>query len=216
MPGSRRSCGRWTTAAVEAAGRLGDPAAIATLLGHLADGSRYQRARVVDALRSLGPAVTPGLAELARAHPEHAALAADVLGLIGTAAALDPLLAWCDDPRADVRAAALGALGSLGLDERSHYFALRGLTDADPQVRARAARALGRGRREDAVEYLARQLDDDWLPAAQAAAALRQLGGAGLDALRARAGDEGQAGELARQMLWSRPSTDVPPPDRRC
>jgi len=191
-------------AAVEAAGTLGDSRAIPALLGHLIDGSRYQRARVVDALRNLGPPVTPALVELARARPDHARLVAEVLGLIGTAAAIDPLLHWCGDPRSDVRAAALGALGSIGLDDRSHYFALRGLGDADPQARAMAARALGRGRREDAVGYLAERLDDEWLPAAQAAGALRQLGGAGLAALQARARDEGQAGDLARQMLWSR------------
>ncbi len=91
-------------AAVEAAGRLGDPRAIPALLRHLADGSRYQRARVVDALRSLGPPVTPALVELARARPDHARLAADVLGLIGTVAAIDPLLQWCGDSRSDLRA----------------------------------------------------------------------------------------------------------------
>lgn len=190
-------------AAVEAAGRLGDSRAIPALLGHLADGSRYQRARVIDALRNLGPAVTPALVELVRVRPDHARLAADVLGLIGTVAAIDPLLLWCADSRGDVRAAALGALGSIGLDDRSHYFALRALGDADPAARAMAARALGRGRREDAVVYLADRLDDEWLPAAQAAGALRRLGGSGRAALQARALDEGQAGDLARQMLWS-------------
>jgi hypothetical protein len=190
-------------AAVDATGRLGDPRAIPALLGHLADGSRYQRARIVDALRNLGPPVTPALVELARAHPDCTRLAAEVLGLIGTIAAIDPLLQWCSDPRSDVRAAALGALGSIGLDDRSYYFALRALGDGDPQARAMAARALGRGRREDAAGYLAERLDDEWLPAAQAAGALRRLGGAGRAALEARARDEGQAGDLARQMLWS-------------
>jgi hypothetical protein len=45
-------------------------------------------------------------------------------------------------------------------------------------------------------------LDDEWLPAAHAAGALRCLGAAGQAALRARARDDGQAGNLARQMLW--------------
>jgi HEAT repeat protein len=190
-------------AAVEAAGRIGDPRAIPALLERLADGSRYQRVRVVEALRNLGPLVTPALVGLAGARPDHARLAADVLGLIGKVAAIDPLLQWCGDSRSDVRAAALGALGSIGLDDRSYGFALQALGDSDPQARAMAARALGRGRREDAVGCLAERLDDDWLPAAQAAWALRRLGGAGLAALQARARDEGQAGDLARQMLWS-------------
>ena len=191
-------------AAVEASGRLGDARAIPALLMRLADGSHYHRARVVDALRNLGPTVTPALVELGRSHPERARLAAEILGLIGTAGAIEPLLEWCNDSRGEVRAAALGALGTIGLDDRSHYFALKALGDADPQARAMAARALGRGRREDAVGYLAGRLDDEWLPAAHAAGALRQLGAPGLAALHARAADEGQAGDLARQMLWSR------------
>lgn len=190
--------------AVEALGRLRDARAIPALLRHLADGTCYQRARVVDALRNLGPAVTPALVELGRSRPERARLAAEILGLIGTAAAVEPLLEWSGDSRGDVRSAALGALGTIGLDDRSYYFALRALGDGDAQVRAMAARALGRGRREDAVGYLAERLDDEWFPAAQAAGALRQLGPAGLAALQARATDEGQAGDLARQMIWSR------------
>jgi HEAT repeat protein len=189
-------------AAVESSGRLRDPRAIPALLAHLADGKCYQRARMVDALRHLGPAVTPAVAAFGRSQPEHARLAAEILGLIGTASAIDPLVEWCGDTRGEVRAAALGALGSIGLDDRSHYFALRALGDADPQARAMAARALGRGRRQDSIGYLAGRLDDEWLPAAQAAGALRQLGGAGLAALQARATEPGQAGDLARQMLW--------------
>lgn len=137
-------------------------------------------------------------------------LAAEVLGLIGTAAAVDPLLVWCADSRAEVRAAAFEALGSIGLDDRGHYFALRALGDGDPAVRGMAARALGRGQRDDAAEYLAGRLDDEWLPAAQAAGALRRLGGRGLALLQARAREDGQAGDLARQMLWSPVTTAVP------
>ena len=189
-------------AAVDALGSFGNPCAIPALLAHVADGSRYQRARVVDALRRLGPTVTPALVEFARAKPEQAPLALELLGLIGTSAAIEPLLEWCGDERGDVRSAALSALGSIGLDDRSYYYALRALGDAEPQARAMAARALGRGRREEAVAYLAERLDDEWLPAAQAAGALRSLGGAGVAALEARSRDEGQAGDLARQMLW--------------
>ena len=193
-------------AAVDAAGRLGSAVAIPLLLARLSDGSHYQRARVVDALRNLGAGVTGDLVEMARAHPQHTRLVAEVLGLIGTALAIDPLVKWCGDDRAEVRVAALGALGTIGLDDRSHYFALRALGDPDPDARAMAARALGRGRREDAVGYLAERLDDEWLPAAQAAGALRRLGIPGRVALEARARDEGQAGDLARQMLWSAPA----------
>ena len=190
-------------AAIEAVGRLGDVRAIPLLLGHLADGSRYQRARVVDALRSLGPSVTPALIERAGLYPHEAKLLVEVLGLIGTVAAIDPLLHWCADARSELRVAALEALGSIGIDDRSCAVALGALGDSDPQARAMAARALGRARREEAVVPLAARLDDEWLPAAQAASALQRLGGAGLAALQARVRDQGQAGDLARQMLWA-------------
>ena len=198
-------------AAVEAAGMVGDPRAIPALVDHLVDSSRYQRARVIDALRALGAPVTTALVSLARTRPAYAALSAEVLGLIGTPAAGEPLIAWCDDARADVRAAALKALGTIGLDDRSYFYALRALNDPDPDARAMAARALGRGQRRDAAVYLAARLDDEWMPAAQAAGALRRLGPPGLAALEARVGEEGQAGDLARQMLWSRqvPATEA-------
>jgi HEAT repeat protein len=189
-------------AAVDALARLNDPRAIAALLEHLGDSS-HQRARVIEALRNLGATVTPALAEMARARPDCTRLVAEILGLIGTTAALEPLVIWCGDPRPEVRAAALEALGSIGLDDRSYYFALRALGDTDPRARAMAARALGLARREDAVDHLTTQLDDEWLPAAQAAGALRRLGVPGNAALQARATDAGQAGDLARQMLWA-------------
>lgn len=193
-------------AAVDALGRLADDRAIPALLTHLADTARFQRVRIVHALRQLGPSVTPALVEWAHAHPDCTRVVADMLGQIGTVDAIDPLLEWCADARPEVRAAALNALGSRGLDDRGYYFALKALGDVDPDARAMAARALGRSRREDAVTYLAARLDDEWLPAAQAAAALRQLGDPGRVALQSRADDEGQAGDLARQMLWTAPA----------
>jgi hypothetical protein len=190
-------------AAVDALARLNDPRAIDALLARLGDSSYHQRARVVDALRNLGTAVTPALVEVAHVRPDCTRLVAEILGLIGTTAALEPLVIWCSDPKPEVRAAALEALGSIGLDDRSYYFALRALGDTDPRARAMAARALGLARREGAVDHLTTQLDDEWLPAAQAAGALRRLGVAGKAALQARAADTGQAGDLARQMLWA-------------
>jgi HEAT repeat protein len=190
-------------AAVDAAGRLGDLSVIPALMGQLADGVRYQRTRVIDALRGLGPEVTPALVAFAQANPDLRQIAADVLGLIGTVAAVDPLLTWCDDARGEVRAAALRALGSIGLDDRSYYFALRALRDSNPEARAMAARALGRSQRAGAVDFLAERLDDEWLPASQAAGALQRLGAAGRAALERRVREPSQAGELARQMLWT-------------
>ena len=105
-----------------------------------------------------------------------------------------------------MRAAALQALGSLGLDDRAYYYMLRALGDTATAVRAMAARALGRSRRGEAAPYLAQHLGDEWLVAAHAATALRMLGPSGRARAEARQETPGLAGVLARQMLWERRS----------
>ena len=189
-------------AAVDALGRIADPRAVPVLLARLPDESRHQRARLVEAIRRHGPLVVEGLLEYVRAHPSDTSLAIDVLGMTGATGALSELLAWTGSQESPVRVAALRAIGSIGLDDRSFYYALRGLEDPDADVRGMAARALGRSGRHTAVRYLATHLDDDWVVAAHAATGLRRLGHEGAAALRAHADDEGQAGALARQMLW--------------
>jgi hypothetical protein len=192
-------------AAVEALGRLARPETIPALVARLPSESRHQRARVVEALRQFGEAVVGPLLSHVAAHPEERPMAAELLGLIGGTASLDALLEWTSSDEPALRAAALKALGTIGIDDRAFYFALRGLGDADPDVRAMAARALGRSARADAAPYLAAHLDDEWIVAAHAATALRQLGDAGARALAARAGESTMAGRLARQMLWEAP-----------
>jgi hypothetical protein len=189
-------------AAVEALGLLGDPRAVGPLLGALSNASRHQRVRVVDALSRLGPGAVPAVAEHGADHPANADIAAEVLGQIGGTQAIDDLLRWTSSADPAVRAAAIGALGTIGLDDRTYYHALRALSDTDPNVRSLAARALGRTGRADAAPYVARLLDDEWIAAAHGARALGRLGAAGEAALRARAGETGLAGDLARQMLW--------------
>jgi HEAT repeat protein len=193
-------------AAVEALGLLGDGRAVGPLLGALSNASRYQRVRVVDALSRLGPDAVPAVAEHGTAHPANAGVVAEVLGQIGGTLASDDLVRWTSSADPAVRAAAVGALGTIGLDDRSYYHALRALSDTDPDVRGLAARALGRAGRVDAAPYVARLLDDEWIAAAHGARALRRLGAPGETALRARAGDTGLAGDLARQMLWEHSS----------
>lgn len=189
-------------AAVDALGRLGDPRAIAPLIDRLPDQSRNQRVRIVDALRQLGQSAGDALLAFVRERPERLPLVADVLaGAAGTAAVKD-LMAWCADAAPAVRSAAMSALGTVGLDDQSYYYALRALTDEDAGVRAMAARALGRSGCADAAEYLAERLADEWSVAAHSARALARLSSAGRDALQRRATEPGQAGELARQMLW--------------
>jgi HEAT repeat protein len=189
-------------AAVESLGMIGDERVVAALLDRLSDETRHQRARVVEALRGFGERVARPVLEDVRNRPEHTAMAAELLGLVGGTGAVDELIAWAAHDSAEVRAAAMKSLGTVGLDDRSFYHALKALSDEAADVRAMAARALGRSRRADAARYLARSLDDDWTVAAHAATALRALGAAGVRVLEAQSGAKGQAGDLARQMLW--------------
>lgn len=197
-------------AAVESLGLLGDVRAIPALLGGLAYGSRQQSVRVVEALRLFGPAATPRLLEHAFASPEDRRTVAGVLGQIGGADALPVLIEWMSDPDPAVRAAALEAAGTLGIDDRAHYYVLRALQDDAPDVRAMAARALARSPRPDTARYLEPQLDDAWDVAVQSAVALRRLGREGLDVLERRAAGHGQAAALAGQVLWERGSMPGP------
>ncbi|MQA28857.1 MAG: hypothetical protein GEU82_03315 [Luteitalea sp.] len=189
-------------AAVDALGRIGDPWCGLALLTRLRDESRHQRARVVEAIRALGPPMTPMLLTHAREQPSDTAMTLDILGTVGGTAAIDGVLEWSDAADPAVRAAALRAIGSIGLDDRCFFYALRGLDDTDPAVRGMAARALGRSGRQTAVPYLAAHLDDEWLVAAHSATGLRRLGRPGAAALETRAGATGQGADLARQMLW--------------
>jgi hypothetical protein len=189
-------------AAVEALGMLEGQPGIAALVATLGEPSRHQRARVVEALRRRGEAAASALVLFAREHLGTSTDAIDVLGQIGSPAAVGDLIVWSTDARPAVRASALQALGSIGLDDRSYYHALRALLDEHADVRAMAARALGRSRRAEAVPYLAAHLHDEWQVAAHAAAALRAIGPPGLQALQSRTTDSGHAGELSRQAAW--------------
>ncbi|MEW5984961.1 MAG: HEAT repeat domain-containing protein [Acidobacteriota bacterium] len=191
-------------AAVESLGLIRHPDAIQALLERLADQSRHQRARVVEALREFGDRATPALIAHARRRPEDAVMVAEVLEQIGGHEAADEMKSWTLDERPDVRAAALHALGTIGLDDEGVALTVRSLEAPEAPVRAMAARALGRVRRADIARVLATHLDDEWLVAATAADALRKTGRAGIDLLEARVSDAGYAGDLARQMLWER------------
>lgn len=191
-------------AAVDALGRIADPRAVPALLARLANQSRHQRTRIVEALRAFGGTISAPLIAHAETAVDDRALVADVLALVGSADARDALLAWATGPDAATRAAAWRALAAIGLDDRAYYHALRALTDVVPEVRAGAARALGRSGRGEAAPYLAARLDDQWEVAAQSGRALKQLGSPGLVELRKRLSHdkEGLGRDLAKQLVW--------------
>jgi HEAT repeat protein len=136
-------------------------------------------------------------------HPEDRAMVAELLGGIVAPDVIDDLIRWTKDARPAVRIATMHALGSIGLDRRGYYYALRALSiDDDAEVRAMAARALCRSGRGEAAPYLARHLGDEWIVAAHAATGLRSLGHAGAMALRPYANEHGTSGDLARRILF--------------
>ncbi len=189
-------------AAASAAGRLADVRAAVPLLARLPDESRHQRVRVIDALRQIGrPMATPLLAAL-RESPQLLPFVVELVPVVCGSLAVEDLLVWTASDSAGVRAAALQALGRIGVDELCYYHALRALGDDDAGVRAMAARALGRSGRDDAAPYLAARLDDDWIVAAESATALGGLREAGRQLLSEHAAGVGQGAGLARQMLW--------------
>jgi HEAT repeat protein len=179
---------------------IADPAAVPELIGKLRDPSRHQTVRLVHALRQFGSAAVPPLLTHAREHGDNLSSVADLLGSIGAAQALAELLAWCVHERAGVRAAAVRAIGSIGVEDRAYYHILRALNDEAADVRAAAAWALGRSGRQEAATYLAAKLTDQWRVAAESARALSSLGATGRRELASAAARED--GELARQVLW--------------
>lgn len=187
-------------AAVDALGLIADASAIPQLVARLAEQSRHQRVRLVQALRQFGSAAVPHLLAHACRHPADVASIANLIGSIDAADAAPQLLEWSADPRSDVRAASIRALGALGPDDRAYYHLLRALNDDAADVREAAAWSLGRSGREEAAAYLEARLQDEWAVAAQSARALQRLGAAGRQALETAAA--GVRGEIARQALW--------------
>lgn len=191
-------------AAIDALGRIGDPDVLPELLRRFNTPSLHQRVRIVDALCSIPDVGGAQLLAFVREHPESLQELSEVIPLTGGANAVSELVAMIGSEAPSIRAAAIKTLGTIGIDDRSFYHLLKALTDIDPDVRAMAARALGRSGRQDAARYLAPCLDDEWDVAANAAQALGRLAAAGHAELTRIAAGTGQSADLARQMLWSR------------
>lgn len=148
------------------AGRNGGADAVAQLAPLLADESWRVRSAAVDAVVSMGDPtrvasmLLDALRDPANAGRRNAALTA--LSRMGHQA-LAVLARVVEDPSADIRKLAVDALGLLA-DRGAVPLVAPRLTDADPNVRAAAAEALGRVGGEHAARalagHLARTLED--------------------------------------------------------
>jgi HEAT repeat protein len=190
-------------AVIDALGQIGDREAIPALLARLADPTRHERTRLVQALRAFGEDATRALVSHGERQESDRTVVATVLSFVGGTGASEALLRWSTSPDPELRAAVWAAFGTIGLDERTFYHALKALNADEPVVRAAAARALARSGRTDAAPQLAGKLDDEWEVAAHAARALAKLGPEGHAALKERVDSgEGLGHDLARQVLW--------------
>jgi hypothetical protein len=144
----------------EWAGAYPSDAAVIALTAMLGDRSRSSRFAVQDALVRLGGmAVQPLAGRLADGPDPLAAITGlRVARGLGDPRLLEPTLALSDHGRADVRAAAYAALGSMGGREAATRL-VRALDDPDTAARAAAVRALGRLGHWQAGPAIARQLD---------------------------------------------------------
>ncbi|WP_432752885.1 fumarate reductase/succinate dehydrogenase flavoprotein subunit [Streptomyces sp. JL2001] len=135
--------------------RLGSEALFAGALG---DGDREVRVAAVGGLVSVDAVGALARAAQDPSREVRVAVAKGLAAVPGAApGTLDPLLA---DGDALVRAAALGALGTLGCPAGYAADAVRALDDPAWQVRAGAAAGLAAADRETAVPALARILGD--------------------------------------------------------
>ena len=180
-----RSARKWRDRAfaAELLGRVGGAKAVPVLLETI-NATRTEDSDVREiALRALARIADPGAVEplihaLASADAWLAPRIADILTRHGEAA-VDPLIRVLDDSaRQPARAWAANVLGEVRA-LRAFPVLVRGLNDADDEVRAKAATALGRLGDRRAVGYLLEHLLTDPAPFVRLriATALGQFGG---------------------------------------
>jgi HEAT repeat protein len=202
-------------AALRMLGELRDRRALPILQQALNDAQPSVRGAAVAALGELGAleAVPALINALNDPIPAVRTTAAVGLGELASLDAIPPLKKALADANPAARAAAVSGLFRLGVPYSEIASVIRELSrNVDPGIRASAARALARSRREDekdATEML-RQLLDDPLPRPRIAAA-RSLGQIGGDAtvpiLKRALGDKDEAvratagGALGRMLV---------------
>lgn len=148
--------------AANALARLGDEAALDSLLKLIGDPDGGVRQAVVAALNSIGSAKMPQRIKplLRDENPLVRESAAKIAGYFGYEDCADTLLECCNDPDERVRKAALEHLPFVD-DERINQVLANKLATDTPKVRAAVAAALGNVEVETALVNLSRALDDE-------------------------------------------------------
>jgi hypothetical protein len=188
--------------ALDALADLRDPSSLQALVVRLHD-ETLNRHRCLTAIAAYGTDSESLLLNLASLDPANRLGYAVALAICGTRRALPLLCDWTQDPDAKVRAAALTAIGQLGLDERATRLTMDALTSQDVNVRRAAAHTLRLAMENtDVAARLVGHLGDAWPVAVEAAHSLRSIGATGTRVLREAAAGHGLAAQLARQMLW--------------
>ncbi len=152
--------------AVFALGQIGHRSARAALEGALLDRDADTRGLAVEALgKLLDPAATGRVSAFLRAQsPAHRRHAAVALWRLADTTAVDALIARLGDADASVRWRVVYALEKLVMPARIVPAVTPLLADADPLVRAHAARTLGRQRSRLASDALHGALRDSDAP----------------------------------------------------
>ncbi len=188
--------------ATRALGKTGSAAAAATLLHSLSRPAPVPEGIVASALLELGPEAVPALREELAGGRRQRAMAANVLGLLDALPAWPGLVENAAAGSPEVRASAVRALGRLGLPQAIGPVTACLDPREDPELRAAAAHALGRIGDPRSAQPLAECLEDaDYWVAHFAAAALAELGSAGVAELTKAAGGPGSAAAHAREAL---------------
>ncbi len=177
--------------AVRALGRTGSPEAVPALLALLdADADVQDRVPphyVTLALLRIGTAGVGQLQVALRSHgPNGRAAAASVLGWLGETSAVPGLTRALDDAEVAVRAAAVEALGRIGLPTQMARMCDLLDVDQPEPVRVAAAQALGRLGDDRAAAALAALFTGSHLSRRTAAQALVRLGAPGREQLTGR------------------------------
>ena len=166
-------------AATAALVRLRDRRCLEPLLTALAEPRRWPPARVAEVLLALGPASIPPLLGLLAGGPEDVALRAiNILGLFKDDRVIPALEHALQAGTVAIRREAALALGEMGHSAAAALIAA--LADPEAEVRAAAARALGRLQCRAAGESLQSCLaDSSWEVRVAAGAALAAIAATG-------------------------------------